>query len=104
MNYRSYNKLRSFDLKNIIELLRSNKLDHVDIENNLKEIIDHYHLKTLRTKMCYNLFDFVHDLYKLGEYDLINNIIQIDHQFSSRDNIYDSLLAFEIYKDETTQI
>jgi len=48
--------------------------------------------------------DFVHDLYDLHEYDLINDIIQVDHKFSSYDNIYDSLLAFEIYKDKTIHI
>jgi hypothetical protein len=100
--FENYTKLYSFDLKYIIKLLRNHKMSPHDI--NLKEVIYYYHMKTLRSKKSYNLLDFVHDLYELKEYDLIDDVIQIDHKFSSNDNIYDALLAFEIYKDKTSYI
>jgi hypothetical protein len=61
-------------------------------------------MKTIRARTSYNLLDFVHELYELCEYDLIDDIIQIDYNFCSKDNIYDSLLAFDLYKDEITDI
>jgi len=104
MNFTSYNKLHTFNLKGIIKLLKSNKIKNTDVKCKLSEIIYHYHMKTIRASTSYNLLDFVHDLYELCEYDLIDDIIQIDYNFCCRDNIYDSLLAFDLYKDETTDI
>lgn len=104
MDFRYHNKLDSYNLKNIIGALRDKKIEYIDIKRKLKKIIDHYHLRTLRTNRCYNLFDFVHDLYELGEYDLINDIIQTDYDFSEHGNLYDSLLAFDLYKDKTSYI
>ena len=102
MDYRLINY--NVKLKTIINLLRNNKLNSLDLKNNFEQIIDHYHLRTLRTKRCYNLLDFIHDLYELQEYDIINDIVQYDQKFIACENIYDSLLAYEIYKNETSCI